>query len=144
VKIQLLREPSSPISTLGTIYVNAVWECFSIEDPVRGDGDAATVATWKVQDLTAIPFGTYNVVITDSERFKRPLPLLEAVPGFTGIRIHPGNSSADTSGCILPGMKRAGHDSILESTIAFAGLYLKIAAALAKGEKVTMEIRPVG
>ena len=88
---------------------------------------------------TAIPTGTYNVVITPSNRFKRDLPLLENVPGFTGIRIHPGNTAADTEGCILVGK---GHStrSVTDSRAAFNDLFNRIRAALDRLEVVTMEV----
>ena len=50
-----------------------------------------------------IPSGTYRLLLTRSSKFDRWLPLLWKVPGFTGIRIHAGNTVADTQGCILPG-----------------------------------------
>lgn len=96
--------------------------CYTLEDKVR-EVKGVPVSIWKVQDKTAIPTGTYPVVVTMSNRFKVKLPLLQNVEGFTGIRIHSGNSSANTEGCILVGMNWDGRsDWIGSSKVAMSVL----------------------
>lgn len=46
----------------------------------------------KVYGKTAIPTGQYNVSWNYSSKFKKMMPLIEDVPGFSGIRIHAGNT----------------------------------------------------
>jgi hypothetical protein len=74
-----------------------------------------------------------------SNRFKRMLPLLLNVPQFEGVRIHPGNATADTEGCILVGLYR-DQDRITSSRIAFDALFGKIAAAYLNNHKIEIEI----
>ena len=95
--------------------------CQTLEDPVRDV---------KIANETAIPSGTYRVTITMSARFGKPLPLLANVPNFSGIRIHSGNTTADTSGCILVATSRGQHDDIVSSREAMEQVQKRIAAAL--------------
>ncbi|EJN09394.1 DUF5675 family protein [Herbaspirillum sp. YR522] len=131
MKLLLQRGAGEKDSTPGQLFVDGRFECFTLEDFVRRPGV-------KVYGQTAIPAGTYQVVVTMSPRFKRLLPLLLNVPGFEGIRIHTGNKAADTDGCILVGdSPSAGW--LGQSRVAFDRLFAKLQATR---EPITIEIRP--
>lgn len=82
--------------TIGKLYINDVYFCDTIEDKVREPGV-------KVYGKTAIPYGKYKIIINYSPKFKKMLPRLLDVPGFSGVLIHSGNTADDSSGCILVG-----------------------------------------
>lgn len=94
--------------TISRLYVNGkLFGCNTLEDTDRGLNqkmDLDEIKDKKVYGHTAIPRGSYECVYTYSNRFKKMLPLLLNVKGFKGIRIHSGNSSKDTEGCILVGL----------------------------------------
>jgi hypothetical protein len=127
VILRLLREPSRFGATLGSLYIDGHWEAFTLEDENR-ERAGVPVRDWKIKGQTAIPAGRYRVIIAPSHRFKRPLPLLLDVPGFEGIRIHPGNGPADTEGCILVGRDRVA-GRVLQSRVAFEALFSTLQAA---------------
>lgn len=131
MELRLEREPSSASCTLGELFVGDRLECFSLEDIVR-DGP-------KVPGQTAIPAGRYQVIITFSNRFQCDMPILLDVPGFTGVRIHPGNTDAETDGCLLVGAARHV-EMISRSRQAYAALYAKIETALDAGDEVWITI----
>lgn len=134
MKITLKREPSNAECTFGVLTTSCGFTCHTLEDRVRPT---------KVYGQTAIPAGTYQVTVTMSPRFKRELPLLLNVPGYEGIRIHPGNYATDTEGCILPGLSRGqtkGRFAVLNSRKAFDELYARIRVAIQRGERVEIEI----
>lgn len=130
MNIVLQRQPSNDACTIGSISIGDTVVCHTLEDIVRDQ---------KLFGQTAIPEGTYQVVITYSPHFQRDLPLLVNVPGYEGVRIHPGNTAADTEGCILPGMVLL-NNAIGQSRDAFNLLYSKIEYAQDHGEQVTITI----
>jgi len=130
MKLILTRDRSTEKSTTGILSVNGQFECYTLEDVVRPT---------KIHGETAIPAGEYEVVLTMSPRFKRILPLLLNVPGFDGIRIHPGNTDKDTEGCILVGESQS-RDFIGSSRVAFMRLFNKLADAKDAGERITIDI----
>lgn len=127
--IKLFRTEFSSRSTIGELFVDDRFECFTLEDVVR---------PVKIKGETAIPAGTYEVVISFSQRFKRPLPLLLKVPNFEGIRIHPGNTDADTDGCVLVGTSKR-RDAVANSRVAFKALFDKLVRASAT-QKIFIEV----
>lgn len=92
--------------TIGNLYLDGQFFCNTLEDTDRGLKDSQNllyIKSKKIFSKTAIPTGTYKVLLTYSFRFKRVLPLIVGVKGFDGIRIHYGNFPKDTEGCILVG-----------------------------------------
>lgn len=136
MKLRLERQPSAHGATIGELTVDMVFECYTCEDEDRHLEDNPDA---KIKGETCIPRGTYNIIISQSSRFKRDLPLLEMVPGFDGIRIHLGNTAADTEGCILPGKTRTDR-TVGESRAAFNALFDKIKDALDSGDTVEITI----
>ena len=88
--------------TLGRLYLDGKHFGFTCEDKDRKLEKGGE----KVYGKTAIPRGKYKVIVSFSQRFKKPMPLLLGVPGFEGIRIHGGNTSDNTEGCPLLGAHR--------------------------------------
>ena len=125
MQLVLERNASDVEATIGKLYIDDVFFCYTLEDVQRDV---------KIQNETAIPTGTYKVLITMSPKFKRLLPLLIDVPGFDGIRIHPGNTAKDTDGCILVGDSFT-RDFVTNSVTTFNKLFDKI-----KNEDITITI----
>ncbi len=138
--ILLTRTNKNEQATLGDLSIDGRPECHTLEDRVR-EVSGQPVASWKVQGATAIPIGTYQVVIDFSNRFQRLMPHLLDVPGFTGIRIHKGNTDKDTEGCILLGMIEDGADHISQSTVAFDAFFPKLQDALAGEQEVYITVQ---
>lgn len=127
----LSRTDATADRTIGQLFVDGRFEMFTLEPAL------ARLAPMLAHP--AIPPGRYVIAITRSQRFGQMLPLVEAVPGRSGVRIHCGNVADDTSGCILVGYSRA-HDSVVSSRLALAALQPRIAGALARHEPVFLTV----
>lgn len=122
-------------ATIGELYIDKKYIADTLEDRVRPEGE-------KVYGKTAIPEGTYEVKLTYSPRFKKILPEILNVPNFSGIRIHTGNSSKDTEGCIIVGTwDGEKEDWVGSSKIAFDKLMSLLEEATNNKEKVTITVK---
>ena len=128
--------------TIGRLYINDEYYSDVLEDADRGlkdDMDLETIQALKKPNITAIPTGTYKVLITYSPRFKQRMPILMNVKGFDGIRIHSGNTHKDTSGCLLVGENKE-KGKVLNSKITYTKLFNIINDALENNDEVTITI----
>ena len=114
--------------------------CDTLEPTWRDYANGA----YKVKGRSAIPEGRYAVVISFSQKFKQWLPILLGGPEFNrkwqGIRIHAGNTSEDTEGCILVGKNKLV-GQVVDSRIWLHRLKQKIVEAKDKGEAVWLTVR---
>jgi hypothetical protein len=129
MKLRLVRNAPENGAMTGSLFINDQLFCSTIEDEPKRR---------KEMHKTAIPSGTYEVVINWSDRFKMYLPLLINVPYFEGIRIHSGNTSEDTSGCILVG-KYENATTIINSRDTFKALMIRL-KAIEQKEKIFIDI----
>lgn len=98
MKVEVKRIFKGTEYTIGKLFIDGNYYCDTLEDVVRTDK--------KIPGKTAIPAGEYKVKVTWSPRFKRYLPEILNVPGFSGVRIHSGNTASETEGCLLLGLNK--------------------------------------
>jgi hypothetical protein len=145
MEIILTRTQRNPISTIGKLAIaGSSFTCLTLEDKDRGLLKSMTpeqITAIKVQNQTAIPAGRYQVIIDFSEHFQKVMPHVLDVPGYGGIRIHSGNTDADTDGCILLGTSQLNADFIANSREAFAAFYSLLKQAIDNNETVFITIQ---
>ena len=137
MNLELIRKEKYDDRTIGSLYLNNSFECFSLEDCDRELEKGAT----KIEGKTAIPRGKYQIVIDWSDRFKCLMTHILNVPQFTGIRIHAGNRPEDTEGCLIAGKKiDFKTKTLIHSIDALRDLTIKIYLSLLSGEDIWIEI----
>lgn len=140
MELKVFRKIFTDESTIGELFVNGSFFCYTLEDKDRGlikTQPLTEIAQKKLFGKTAIPLGKYDLAMTYSNRFKTYMPQVLNVPGFEGIRIHIGNKAVDTEGCLLVGMSK-GVNVIQDSKNAFNSL-IKLIKSIEKKEKITIE-----
>lgn len=132
--LKVQRQPTTDSGTLGNLDALVdgvkVYSCYTLEDKVRAPGV-------KVWGDTAIPAGTYAVRLSVSDRFRRELPEVLGVLGFSGVRMHGGNTNVDTHGCLLLGTEKWGPTKIGICAPAVN----KVSSLIRAAAKSTLEIK---
>ena len=142
MELKLIRKYRCSNYCIDKLYINNEYFSDALEDPDRRLTDSMSleqIKKIKIKGNTCIPYGTYNVTITYSPRFKRNLPLINNVKGFEGIRVHNGNTPQNTEGCLLLGFNNI-KGQVIDSKVTVNKFIDIVQKALNKGEKVTITI----
>lgn len=139
MEIILERKIKNENACEGNLFINGKWFCHTIEDTVR-----AAPGQWKkslkVYAKTAIPYGTYPVLVTWSNRFQRQLTGIFNVPDFDGIRIHNGTTENSSAGCIIVSYKLKKDGKTLVNDKAAMNDLCALVTNTQKKEKVFLKI----
>jgi hypothetical protein len=125
MRLTLMRIANKPTYCIGKLYIDGVYFCDTLEDTDRGLDDKMSeeeIKELKVYGETAIPTGIYPITLTYSPKYKKNMPLVNNVKGYSGIRIHSGNTHKDTEGCLLVG-KNKEVGKVLYSRVTYNALY---------------------
>jgi len=132
-EMTLIRTLKTEVLTAGELWYDNQLLCYTLEDAER---------KVKIKHQTCIPVGVYKVIVNMSTRFKQNMPLLLNVPNFEGVRIHKGNTTEDTSGCILVGTKFIDN-KLLYSSIAYTKVFSLIQKLTTeKGLQIVIKDKP--
>lgn len=157
MKLKVKRTAKKANYTIGHLYMqdkqNGQWVmlCDTIEDKDRGLDQSMSLANIeriKVKHKTAIPTGTYEIVmnVVSGTFVKKPqykefcggkVPRLKYVKGFSGILIHSGIDQDSSSGCIIVGENKVV-GKVINSWATFKRIYSLMKASANKGEKITL------
>lgn len=138
MKLTLKRIAFKEKYTIGRLYIDGEYFCDTIEDKDRGlnnDMGLAEIMVKKRYGETAIPTGHYEVEITYSPKYKRMMPEIKDVKGFSGIRIHSGNTAKDTLGCLI-----VGKNTVVGMVTDSRKTYYKLFEILKGQKNITIDI----
>jgi len=147
MKLDVIRTQFGKDATNGLLFIDGVFECYTLEDEVRDV---------KVMSETAIPLGTYEIKFRNiggfdtkykaryGSTFHKGMLELQDVPNFKYILIHTGNTDSHTAGCLLLGETQQDLDKGKDGFVGGSGdaykkMYPKVRDALLNKEKVTIE-----
>lgn len=152
MELKLKRIALRNTYTIGRLYVDNHYFSDTLEDRVRDlnkDGDLNDAGEGKVYGKTAIPYGRYEITMeVQSPKYsqrasyawcKGYLPRLLNVPHFDGILIHAGNTSEDSSGCVLCGENKV-KGQVINSMATLKRLYRILKSASDSNEKIWITI----
>lgn len=128
MRLTLIRRWNKKDYCIGDLYIDGKWFSNVLEDTDRGLDDSMPledIKKMKVKGETAIPTGIYQVLLTYSPKYKKIMPLVNNVKGYSGIRIHSGNTAKDTEGCLLVG-KNKEVGKVLDSRNTFNALFKRL------------------
>lgn len=151
MKLDVIRHQFGSDATNGMLFIDGVFECYTLEDEVRDI---------KVHSETAIPEGEYEIKLRTVGGFDtkykarygtdwhKGMLWLQDVPEFEYILIHTGNTDEHTAGCILVGETQQDIDKGKDGFVGGSGdaykkLYPKVKDAILNGEKVTIKISKI-
>ena len=147
--IDLIRTQFGSDAPNGMIFLDGVFECFSLEDEYREQ---------KIRGETCIPEGSYEVVLrkeggfhqrySSRYSFHKGMLWVKSVPNFEWILFHLGNTDENTAGCILVGDTQQDLDVSKDGFIGSSGnaykkFYPKVAEVLENGEEVTLNVSKI-
>jgi len=138
MRIVVKRTEFTDTSTIGEMSIDGKFFCYTLEDKYR-QVDGKPVSEWKIPHQTAIPKGTYKLIVVMSPRKKILTPRLVDVEGYSGILIHSGNVADDSEGCLLVGTTKK-KDFVGNSKKAFNKLMPILVSAVANKEDITITI----
>ena len=99
--LKLIRDEDNGLSTIGRLYCEGDFLCFTLEDPWNENSKGISCIPKGCYELYTKTYGRYY------DKYNVPIPILRDVPGRSEILIHPGNFPEDTRGCILVGDAKA-------------------------------------